>query len=60
MDPKMFKNDPRWYALELVNDRLINADYLLLCALSFMSHNDVRDMLDANKLSPQFEVNDDE
>ena len=56
MDPKMFESDPRFYALELVSNKLVSADRLLLCALVHMSRNDVRDMLDNNELTPRFKV----
>lgn len=61
MDKKLFESDPRSYALELV-DMGMSADELLLCALKYMSHDDVRDMLDCNELSPRFdeETEDDE
>ena len=49
-----FRNNPRDYALQLIEDGLVGPDYLLLCALKFMSHDDVRGMLDANELSPRF------
>ena len=54
MDKKLFESDPRSYALELV-DMGVSADHLLLCALKYMSHDDVRDMLDCNELSPRFD-----
>jgi hypothetical protein len=50
-----FTNDPRDYALEMVESGLVSADHLLLCCLKYMSTDDVRDMLDANELSPRFE-----
>jgi hypothetical protein len=50
-----FANNPRAYALEMVEGGLISADHLLLCCLNYMSSDDVRDMLDANELSPRFE-----
>ena len=53
MDKKLFETDPRSFALELV-DMGITADHLLLYALKYMSHDDVRDMLDCNELSPRF------
>jgi hypothetical protein len=61
MDKKLFESDPRSYALELVEDG-VRAENLLLCALKYMSHDDVRDMLDCNELSPRFdeETEDDE
>ena len=54
MDSEQFKTDPRDYALELVENGLVSADHLLLCALKYMSHDDARDMLDCNELSPIF------
>lgn len=53
-DEKLFKNDPRDFALRLVEDGLVDAESLLECALKYMSHDDVRGMLDANELSPRF------
>ena len=50
-----FNDNPRDYALGLVEDGLVSADTLLLCALKYMSHDDVRDMLDANELSQRFD-----
>jgi hypothetical protein len=55
LDKKLFDRDPRDFALTLVSDGLVNADHLLLCALKYMSHDDVRDMLDCNELSPRFD-----
>lgn len=55
-----FRKDPRAYALELVENGLVSADHMLLCALQYMSHDDVRDMLDANELSPRFDEDEDE
>jgi hypothetical protein len=54
-----FNDNPRNYALALVESGVVSADHLLLCALKYMSHDDVRDMLDCNELSPRF-INDDE
>lgn len=53
MNKELFNSDPRDYALELVEQGFDNA-HLLLCALKYMSHDDVRGMLDANELSPRF------
>lgn len=50
----LFNSDPRDYALELVEHGVVSADHLLLCALKYMSHDDVRDLLDCNELSPRF------
>jgi hypothetical protein len=46
--------DPRDYALELVENGLVTADHLLLCALKYMSAEAVQDMLDINELTPRF------
>jgi hypothetical protein len=54
MNTELFKRDPRDFALEMVENGLVSADHLLLCALKYMSHDDVRDMLDCNELSPRF------
>ena len=53
-DEKLFNDNPRDYALELVYQGF-DVGHLLLCALKYMSHDDVRDMLDCNELSPRFE-----
>ena len=55
MDKEQFQSDPRAYALDLVDHGLVSADHLLLCALKYMSHDDVREMLDCNELSPRFD-----
>ena len=49
-----YAGDPRDYALNLVDREIVTAENLLCCALKYMSHDDVRDMLDANELSPRF------
>jgi hypothetical protein len=53
MDKEMFKNNPRGYALELAENG-IGAEQMLIAALVYMSHDDVRGFLDANELSPRF------
>jgi hypothetical protein len=53
-DPaEWFEREPRVYALDLVGEA-IGAEELLMAALKWMSHDDVREMLDANELSPRF------
>jgi hypothetical protein len=47
-----FQSEPRDYALQLTEDGLVEADHLLLCCLKYMSHDDVRGMLEANELAP--------
>ena len=58
MDPRNFEADPRDYTLQLVEAGTVSADLLLVCAIKYMSHDDVRDMLDANELSPRFADHD--
>jgi hypothetical protein len=60
MDRDLFQSDPRDFALTMVSDGLVTADHLLLCALKYMSHDDVRDMLDCNELSPRFDEDEPE
>jgi hypothetical protein len=55
-----FDSDPRDYALEMVENGLVSSDHLLICALKYMSHDDVRDMLDCNELSPRFTDDEEE
>ena len=54
MNESQFNEDPRDYALELVEIGH-DPEHLLLCCLKYMSHDDVRGMLDCNELSPRFE-----
>ena len=56
---EQFQDDPRDYALELVEEGWYAND-ILLAALKFMSHDDVRDMLDTNEMSPRFTIDDNE
>jgi hypothetical protein len=58
-DSLLFKDDPRDYALELVEDGF-DAKDILLAAIKFMSTDDVKEMLDANELSPRFLEEDEE
>lgn len=60
MDKNLFNRDPRAFALNLVSDGLVSADHLLMCALKYMSHDDVRDMLDCNGFSPRFDEDEDQ
>lgn len=52
-------SDNRDKALEMVEEGLVTADYLLLCCLKYMSNDDVYDMLDCNELTERF-LNDGE
>lgn len=58
-DKRLFQRDPRSYALELV-DAGLSAQILLEACLGYMSHDEVRDMLDANELSPRFDEDADD
>ena len=59
-DKTLFKTDPRDYALSMVEEGLVDAQSLLEACLVYMSTDEVRDMLDANELSPRFSEDDDE
>ena len=59
MREQLFDNNPRDYALELLENG-ISAEDLLLCALKYMSHEQVKDMLDCNELSPRFVTDEEE
>ena len=54
LNKELFHRDPRSFALELVNDGMIDPMMMLTAALKWMSHNEVQDMLDANELAPRF------
>lgn len=49
-----YETDPRDFAMELVENGTTTAETLLVACLKFMSHQDVREMLDDNELSPRF------
>lgn len=55
MNERKFRDDPRDYALEMVEQGSVSADHMLLVMLKYMSHDDVRGALDANELSPRFD-----
>lgn len=54
MNKKEYREDPRNYALGLVDEGYVQAHTLLIAALKYLSHDDVRRMLDFNELSPDF------
>lgn len=60
MDKELFKRDPRDFAMGLVEDGMVDPMLMLRAALGWMSHDEVRDMLDANELSPRFSEEEDE
>ena len=51
---ELFENDPRDYALMMVEDGLITSADLAMMLVKYMSHDDVKDCLDANEISPRF------
>jgi hypothetical protein len=53
-----YETDPRDYAMQLVEEGRTSQENLLLACLKYMSHQDVRDMLDTNELSPRFTETD--
>ena len=53
-DKELFRKDPRDFALDLVEQGMVDPALMLTAALNWMSHDEVRDMLDANELSPRF------
>jgi hypothetical protein len=54
-DTVLFRKDPRSYAIDLVEQGLVSPMYLVEACLGYMSHDEVREMLDANELSPRFD-----
>ncbi len=55
-----FETRPAHYALELVDDCTVSAEAVLAQCLTYMSDDDIREMLDANDLSPRHMNDDDE
>ena len=55
MNNETYKNNPRDYALELVEEGIVTAEDMLLNMLKAMSHDDIKWALDANELSPRFD-----
>lgn len=59
MNKDLFKRDPRSYAMKLVEEGLVTPENMLLVLLKYMSHDDVREALDANEMSPRFDESED-
>lgn len=59
MDKDLFQSDPRDYALAFVEQGVVDAESLLIAALKYLSHDDCREMLDMNELSPRFDEDED-
>jgi hypothetical protein len=58
MNREQFQSDPRSYALEMVEEGLVSEDTMLTACLKYLSHDDCREMLDMNELSPRFDEDD--
>lgn len=54
LDPSDFDNDPRDYALQLIEDGRCSFKTLAVLLLKAMRQDAVREALDANELSPRF------
>lgn len=54
MDEQQFQDDPRSYAIELVESEVVSSATMILALLKYMSHDDVRGALEANELDPRF------
>ena len=53
-DTTLFQTDPRRYALQMVDAGEIDPRMMLITALNWLHTHEVRDMLVANGLNPQF------
>lgn len=53
-DTILFETDSRDYALRMVDEGEIDPRMMLITALNWLSTDEVRDMLIANGLNPQF------
>lgn len=49
---KQFHNNPRDYALEMVEEGRITLEFLAVALIKYMSHDDVRGALEANEVDP--------
>lgn len=58
MRERVYTRFPRAYADDLVAEGIVDAKDMLSKCLSWMSADDVREMLDANELSPRFAPED--
>lgn len=58
MDEKTFKRNPRDYAIELAES--IGWQAVCEAFIHSLSHDDIRDCLDANEMSPRFMNDEDE
>ena len=54
-DEKNFQENPRDFAIELVEEGYPTKKAMLRACLKYMSNDEVRDMLDCNEWSPRFD-----
>ena len=54
-DEENFDTNPRDFALERVEEGFPTKRGMLIACLKYMSHDDVREMLDCNEWSPRFD-----
>jgi len=50
----------RDYAMDIVDDGVVDPHHLLIACLKWMSHDEVYEMLDANELTPRFRYGEDD
>ena len=51
---ELFQDNPRDYALYVVEEQHTTEKNLLMACLKWMSHDQIRDMLEENELDPDF------
>lgn len=54
MDEQQYESDPRDYAMEMVEEGMVSSETMIVALLKYMSHDDVREALDINEMSPRF------
>ena len=56
MDYDTFQSDPRDYIIDLLDSGRVSHKTLVIVFLKYLSHEEVREALDLNELSPRFFV----
>jgi hypothetical protein len=56
---ELYTRNPKDYAMMLVQEGLVDAEAMVLALLTAMTPDDARYALDANELSPRFNMDDD-
>jgi hypothetical protein len=49
-----FENNPIEYTFGLIDESIVTEEQMISMCLKFMSHANIRQMLDDNELSPRF------